>query len=159
MIAQNFLNILDFRTIRGVFSRPFDEELTPRIKRLFFDYIKFFLLTPIILIIIVFFLSPIEFWPVLVEMIRTADLNTLFWFYLVLLIVTEVFMNYYWTVSFIGIPFFLTSPKLFKKKKRRTEFKESIRNFTYGLTRVTVKTLLFVLASSILINSVEKIGI
>lgn len=159
MITQNLLNVLDFRTLTGVFSRPFDEELTPRIKRLLFDYIKFFFLSPIILIVIVFFSSSIEFWPVVVEMIRTADLNTLFWFYLILLILTEVCMNYYWTVSFIGIPFFLTSPKLFKKEKRRVEFKENILNFMYGLTRVTVKTLLFVLTSSILINSVEKIGI
>ncbi|MEQ6165680.1 hypothetical protein AAOE16_00680 [Ekhidna sp. MALMAid0563] len=68
-------------------------------------------------------------------------------------------MNFYFTLSLIDIPFFLTSPQLYKKEKRRTEFKESILTFIYGLTRVTIKTLLFVLTSAILINSVEKIGI
>jgi hypothetical protein len=158
-MTEGFLNVLDFRTIKGAFSRPFDEEITPRIKRLVIDYIKFFLLTPIVLVFIVFLNSPIEFWPLLVEMIRTADLNTLFWFYLILLILTEVFMNFYFTLNLIDIPFFLTSPQLYKKEKRRSEFKESILTFIYGLTRVTIKTLLFVLTSAILINSVEKIGI
>lgn len=145
MIFTNVLNVLDFRTNTGITKIPLVESLSSRIYRISKEYLISLLTVPVLILFGCFFYSPVEFWPILIEILSEISLQTAIILYAIVYFIIEVLMNMKFAENVLAsvfIPFVL--PKLRSKQGRRDHL-PNLNDLTFGFTRIATKLVVVLL--------------